>query len=206
MLEISSNQIYSETYKALRSLDIDWGIAKDSANLCKWLAAHNKFFLGSILKTADLYKCGNISTSVNDNTYDKPLSSALMGMVLVEYVASNSKAWEGYLNSPKFMVAAMALISHEQKSYLELSNKNHNIIAITDKEKLHVDFKNLSNTNMYCYLNVAQKNTSYNINELNLSDVSFASRVNEKCWEKLKSMAFDTYVPESDESKSGAGY
>ena len=42
--------------------------------------------------------------------------------------------------------------------------------------------------------------------ELNLSDVSFASRVNEKCWEKLKSMAFDTYVPESDESKSGAGY
>ena len=49
-------------------------------------------------------------------------------------------------------------------------------------------------------------NLNYNINELNLSDVSFASRVNEKCWEKLKSMAFDTYVPESDASKSGAGY
>ena len=78
MLEVSSNQIYSETYKALRSIDIDWGIAKDSANLCKWLATHNQFFLGSILKTTDLYKSGNISTSVNDNTYDKPLSSALM--------------------------------------------------------------------------------------------------------------------------------
>ncbi len=206
MLEVSSNQIYSEIYKALRSINIDWGIAKDSANLCKWLATHNQFFLGSILKTADLYKSGNISTSVNDNTDDKPLSSALMGMVLVEYIASNSKFWEGYLNSPKFIVAAMDLISHEQKSYLELSDENHNIIAITDKEKLHVDLKNLSNTNMYCYLNVAQKNTSYNINELNLSDVSFASRVNEKCWEKLKSMAFDTYVPESDQSKSGAGY
>ena len=48
MLEVSSNQIYSETYKALRSIDIDWGIAKDSANLCKWLATHNQFFLGSI--------------------------------------------------------------------------------------------------------------------------------------------------------------
>jgi len=91
MLEISSNQIYSETYKALRSVDVDWGIAKDSANLCKWLAIHNQFFLGSILKTADLYKCGNISISVNDNTFDKPLSSALMGLVLVEYVASNNK-------------------------------------------------------------------------------------------------------------------
>ena len=45
MLEVSLNQIYSETYKALRSIDIDWGIAKDSANLCKWLATHNQFFL-----------------------------------------------------------------------------------------------------------------------------------------------------------------
>ena len=206
MLEISSNQIYSETYKALRSIDIDWGIAKDSANLCKWLATHNQFFLGSILKTTDLYKSGNISTSVNDNTYYKPLSSALMGMVLVEYVASNSKAWEGYLNSPKFMVAAMALISHEQKSYLELSDKNHNIIAVTDKEKLYVDLNNLSNKNKYYFLNVTQKNKNYNISELNSSDISFASKVNKKCWKKLKSMAFDTYVPESDESKSGAGY
>ena len=206
MLEISSNQIYSETYKALRSLDIDWGIAKDSANLCKWLATHNQFFLGSILKTTDLYKSGNISTSVNDNTYDKPLSSALMGMVLVEYVASNYRTWEGYLNSPKFLVAAMDLISHEQKSYLELSDENHNIIAVTDKEKLYVDLNNLSNNNKYYFLNVTQKNKNYNISELNSSDISFASKVNKKCWKKLKSMAFDTYVPESDESKSGAGY
>ncbi|MDG1466956.1 MAG: hypothetical protein P8N41_04850 [Alphaproteobacteria bacterium] len=206
MLEISSNQIYSETYKALRSIDIDWGIAKDSANLCKWLATHNQFFLGSILKTTDLYKSGNISTSVNDNTYDKPLSSALMGMVLVEYVASNYRTWEGYLNSPKFLVAAMDLISHEQKSYLELSDENHNIIAVTDKEKLYVDLNNLSNKNKYYFLNVTQKNKNYNISELNSSDISFASKVNKKCWKKLKSMAFDTYVPESDESKSGAGY
>jgi hypothetical protein len=34
----------------------------------------------------------------------------------------------------------------------------------------------------------------------------FATKVNKTCWEKLKSMAFDTYVPESDASKSGAGY
>ena len=206
MLEVSSNQIYSETYKALRSIDIDWGIAKDSANLCKWLATHNQFFLGSILKTADLYKSGNISTSVNDNTYDKPLSSALMGMVLVEYVASNNRTWEGYLNSPKFLVAAMDLISHEQKCHLELSDKHHNIIAITDKKKLYVDLNNLSNKNEYFFLNVTQKNKNFNISELNSYDVSFATKVNKICWEKLKSMAFDTYVPESDASKSGAGY
>ena len=206
MLEISSNQIYSETYKALRSVDIDWGIAKDSANLCKWLAVHNQFFLGSILKTADLYKSGNISISVNNNTCEKPLSSALMGLVLVEYVASNNKAWGGYLNNPKFVVAAMALISDEQKSYLEFSDKNKNIIAITDKDKLFVDLNSLKSSNDYFFLNISDKNISHNIPQLNLSDISFSSRVSKKCWEKLKLMAFDTYVPESDSSKSGAGY
>ena len=56
MLTVSLNEIYSETYKALRSLEIDWGLAKDCANLSKWLANHDQYFLGSLLKTADLYK------------------------------------------------------------------------------------------------------------------------------------------------------
>ena len=32
------------------------------------------------------------------------------------------------------------------------------------------------------------------------------THLNDKCWERLKSMAFETYVPESETSKSGAGY
>jgi len=32
------------------------------------------------------------------------------------------------------------------------------------------------------------------------------SNVNNKCWTKLKEMAFETYVPESETSISGAGY
>ena len=32
------------------------------------------------------------------------------------------------------------------------------------------------------------------------------TNLNDKCWERLKSMAFETYVPESETSKSGAGY
>ena len=51
MLTVSLNEIYSETYKALRSLEIDWGLAKDCANLSKWLANHDQYFLGSLLKT-----------------------------------------------------------------------------------------------------------------------------------------------------------
>jgi hypothetical protein len=69
-----------------------------------------------------------------------------------------------------------------------------------------VDLNNLSNKNEYFFLNVTQKNKNFNISELNSYDMSFATKVNKICWEKLKSMAFDTYVPESDASKSGAGY
>jgi len=31
-------------------------------------------------------------------------------------------------------------------------------------------------------------------------------KLNDKCWDRLQSMAFETYVPESEASKSGAGY
>ena len=69
-----------------------------------------------------------------------------------------------------------------------------------------MDLENLSNKNEYFFLNVNQKNKNFNISELNLYDMPFPTKVNKICWEKLKSMAFDTYVPESDASKSGAGY
>ena len=55
MISVSLNEIYSETYKALRSVNIEWSLAKDCANKAKWLAQHDQSFLGSILKTAELY-------------------------------------------------------------------------------------------------------------------------------------------------------
>ena len=36
--------------------------------------------------------------------------------------------------------------------------------------------------------------------------VKEVSKINKKCWDRLSSMAFETYVPESEASKSGAGY
>ena len=50
MISVSLNEIYSETYKALRSVNIEWSLAKDSANKAKWLVQHGQNFLGSILK------------------------------------------------------------------------------------------------------------------------------------------------------------
>jgi len=206
MISVSLNEIYSETYKALRSVNIEWSLAKDCANKSKWLAKHGQYFLGSILKTADLYQKKEISISINENTNKKPLASALMGLLLVEYVSANKINWEGYIDNSKFLLAAMGIIAEEQQINLTLENEQKEIIAFTKEKKIYV------NSNLYTTVTSYSSLKTYNyIEEKNTKFTSFkknkeVTNLNDRCWERLKSMAYETYVPESETSKSGAGY
>ena len=206
MISVSLNEIYSETYKALRSVNIEWSLAKDSANKAKWLVQHGQNFLGSILKTADLYQKKEISISINENTNKKPLASALMGLLLVEYVSANKITWEGYIDNSKFLLAAMGIIAEEQQINLTLENEQKEIIAFTKEKKIYVN-SNLDTTvtsysSLKTYNYIEEKNTKFT----SLKKNKEVTNLNDKCWERLKSMAFETYVPESETSKSGAGY
>ena len=206
MISVSLNEIYSETYKALRSVNIEWSLAKDCANKAKWLAQHGQNFLGSILKTADLYQKKEISISINENTNKKPLASALMGLLLVEYVSANKITWEGYIDNSKFLLAAMGIIAEEQQINLTLENEQKEIIAFTKEKKIYVN-SNLDTTvtsysSLKTYNYIEEKNTKFTSFKKNKE----VTNLNDKCWERLKSMAFETYVPESETSKSGAGY
>ena len=138
MISVSLNEVYSETYKALRSVNIEWSLAKDCANKAKWLAQHGQYFLGSILKTADLYNKKDISISINKNPSKQPLSSALMALLLVEYVSAKKITWEGYIDSSKFLLAAMGIIAEEQKINLTLENEKKDIIAFTKDKAIYV--------------------------------------------------------------------
>ena len=206
MLTVSLNEIYSETYKALRSLEIDWGLAKDCANLSKWLANHDQYFLGSLLKTADLYKEKKLSVSIKENNLKKPLTAALMGLLLVEYVSAKKITWEGYLHSPKFMLASMSIIAQEQNISMVLKNSDSDIIAYTNKKNLYLDTNNFNNFIGYFFLERYDFNQNYNPLSIVLNQKSEGSKINSKCWDRLSKMAFETYVPESETSKSGAGY
>ena len=206
MISVSLNEIYSETYKALRSVNIEWSLAKDSANKAKWLVQNGQNFLGSILKTADLYQKKEISISINENTSKKPLASALMGLLLVEYVSANKINWEGYIDNSKFLLAAMGIIAEEQQINLTLENEQKEIIAFTKEKKIYVnsnlDTKVTSYSSLKTYNYIEEKNTKFTSFKKNKE----VTNLNDKCWERLKSMAFETYVPESETSKSGAGY
>ena len=206
MISVSLNEIYSETYKALRSVNIEWSLAKDSANKAKWLVQHGQNFLGSILKTADLYQKKEISISINENTNKKPLATALMGLLLVEYVSANKITWEGYIDNSKFLLAAMGIIAEEQQINLTLENEQKEIIAFTKEKKIYVnsnlDTKVTTYSSLKTYNYIEEKNTKFT----SLKKNKEVTNLNDKCWERLKSMAFETYVPESETSKSGAGY
>ena len=206
MISVSLNEIYSETYKALRSVNIEWSLAKDSANKAKWLVQNGQNFLGSILKTADLYQKKEISISINENTNKKPLASALMGLLLVEYVSANKITWEGYIDNSKFLLAAMGIIAEEQQINLTLENEQKEIIAFTKEKKIYVnsnlDTKVTSYSSLKTYNYIEEKNTKFTSFKKNKE----VTNLNDKCWERLKSMAFETYVPESETSKSRAGY
>jgi hypothetical protein len=206
MVQLSLNEIYSETQKALRSLGIDWGIAKDCAVLTRWLALHNQYFLGSILKTADMYKNKKVSISIQENNFKKPLSANLMGMLLVEYIAAKKIVWEGFLYNPKFILAAMNIIAIEQKINMELRDKNNKVIAFTNNKKLYADIIQLKTSNGYFFLSLEINNKINKLDKFVTPSAQNTSYVNEKCWNKLKAMAFETYVPESETSISGAGY
>ena len=206
MISVSLNEIYSETYKALRSVNIEWSLAKDCANKAKWLAQHNQSFLGSILKTADFYQKKEISISVNKNTNKKPLASALVGLLLVEYVSANKITWEGYIDNSKFLLAAMGIIAEEQQINLTLENEQKEIIAFTKEKKIYInsnlDTKVTRYSSLKTYNYIEEKNTKFTSFKKNKE----VTNLNDKCWERLKSMAFETYVPESETSKSRAGY
>ena len=206
MISVSLNEIYSETYKALLSVNIEWSLAKDCANKAKWLAQHNQSFLGSILKTADFYQKKEITISINENTNKKPLASALMGLLLVEYVSANKINWEGYIDNSKFLLAAMGIIAEEQQINLTLENEQKEIIAFTKEKKIYVNSnlntKVTSYSSLKTYNYIEEKNTKFTSFKKNKE----VTNLNDKCWERLKSMAFETYVPESETSKSGAGY
>ena len=206
MISVSLNEIYSETYKALRSVNVEWSLAKDSANKAKWLVQHGQNFLVKILKTADLYQKKEITISINENTNKKPLASALMGLLLVEYVSANKITWEGYIDNSKFLLAAMGIIAEEQQINLTLENEQKEIIAFTNEKKIYVnsnlDTKVTSYSSLKTYNYIEEKNTKFT----SLKKNKEVTNLNDKCWERLKSMAFETYVPESETSKSGAGY
>ena len=100
----------------------------------------------------------------------------------------------------------MGLIAQEQNISLVLKNSKNSIIAYNKKKKLYVDTNIFNNLTGYFFLETYEFNNNCNPLSLVQNKRLEVSKINKKCWDRLSSMAFETYVPESEASKSGAGY
>ena len=129
-----------------------------------------------------------------------------MGLMLVEYISANNVRWEGHIHNPKFLIAAMSMIGNEQKINLIFRNKNKDIICYTNEGYLYSDLYQFNNVTDYYILEKYDDNKKHNFINIVPTKNSEVTEINEKCWDRLKSMAFETYVPESETSKYGAGY
>ena len=180
------------------------GISKRCCKPIKMVGRTWFLFSRFYLKNADLYKKGELSLLIKENTLEKPLSAALMGLLLVEYVSSANLKWKGYIYDYKFLCAAMGIIGNEQNVQLILK-RNKKIIACTLEKKIYMQRDMLNKTGHFS-LEPYFSEQEFDLNKLQKIEKLPAPKVNKKCWDRLKLMAFETYVPESETSKSGAGY
>ena len=100
----------------------------------------------------------------------------------------------------------MGIIAEEQQINLILENDQKNIIAFTKDKEIYVNANLDTKITSYYFLKIYDFIKKKNIKFTNLKKNTNVTKLNDKCWERLKSMAFETYVPESETSKSGAGY
>jgi len=82
---------------------------------------------------------------------------------------------------------------------------NKTTIAYTLEKNIFLQKDKIINTN-YFYLEPFHLKEKLSLNHLETLKALPVPKVNKNCWERLKLMAFETYVPESETSKTGAGY
>ena len=194
---LSRSEVKSEVEKARRGSGFEWGPAKDAGIMAAWLAAHDQFFLGTILRVIDQFDQA-------ENIHDGVKLGPTDAMVLAEYVTSSGHAWSGYVIGLRFLVAGMGIVSKEQHSSL--------VLSIDDKVYAYVDSGNVYMNSEIAIadarVDLIQKKITALPKTLKLlkwSDQT-AHPVSESCWKRLNKLAWRVYVPETEQKRrSGAG-
>ena len=194
---LSRSEVKSEVEKAIRGSGFEWGPAKDAGIMAAWLAAHDQFFLGTILRVIDQFdQAENIDADVSLGPTD--------AMVLSEYVIASGETWSGYMIGLRFLVAGMGIVSQEQNSSLALSIDDK-ISAYADGGDVYFDREI---TTADAHVDLAQKKITAlprTLKPLKWSDQT-AHPVSESCWKRLNKLAWRVYVPETEQKRrSGAG-
>jgi len=214
-------EVYTNTQRAFSGLGFSYGSDEDAAFITTWLelcGLNGIKLLNLKIKDLDNSFNANIDPSKINSDFDCNNKSTLMiGPGLIDFLISkvnnniNFKITMKNCDDPIFLIPL--LYKYAKKNINSQIISSHKIQAqITDKN-IAVNKEIISTTYQEDFDLLLTKNT---INEQKLDIHIQSSKINEmlsnginpdkKSWDQISEIAFRTFVPESEESRSkGAG-
>ena len=214
-------EVYTNTQRAFSGLGFSYGSDEDAAFITSWLelcGLDGIKLLNLKIKDLDNSFNANIDPSKINSDFDCNNKSTLMiGPGLIDFLISkvknniNFKITMKNCDDPIFLIPL--LYKYAKKNINSQIISNHKIqTQITDKN-IAVNKEIISTTYQEDFDLLLTKNT---INEQKLDIHIQSSKINEmlsnginpdkKSWDQISDIAFRTFVPESEESRSkGAG-
>tara|TARA_B100000683_G_scaffold7150_1_gene7947 strand:- start:684 stop:1364 length:681 start_codon:yes stop_codon:yes gene_type:complete len=214
-------EVYTNTQRAFSGLGFSYGSDEDAAFITTWLelcGLNGIKLLNLKIKDLDNSFNANIDPSKINSDFDCNNKSTLMiGPGLIDFLISkvnnniNFKITMKNCDDPIFLIPL--LYKYAKKNINSQIISNHKIQAQITNKNIAVNKEIISTTYQEDFDLLLTKNT---INEQKLDIHIQSSKINEmlsnginpdkKSWDQISEIAFRTFVPESEESRSkGAG-
>ena len=220
-MSYSYYEVYTNTQRAFAGINFPYGADEDAAYIITWLELYNlngiDLFCSFIEKFNDQYDY-KIDLSKDEKKIDlKNKSNLMTGPGVIDYLVSKFKKnnENSYIlincYDPIFLIPI--LCKYIKKEIYSKIIKDNEILCLIDKEKISFNkklFENkINNSIKIIFSNNPNKNKKLDIN-INLRDsiklLSAGLNPNQNNWNKVSELAFQAFVPESEESRSkGAG-
>ena len=214
-------EVYTNTQRAFSGLGFSYGSDEDAAFITTWLelcGLNGIKLLNLKIKDLDNSFNANIDPSKINSDFDCNNKSTLMiGPGLIDFLISkvknniNFKITMRNCDDPIFLIPL--LYKYAKKNINSQIISSHKIQAQITNKNIAVNKEIISTTYQEDFDLLLTKNT---INEQKLDIHIQSSKINEmlsnginpdkKSWDQISDIAFRTFVPESEESRSkGAG-
>ena len=214
-------EVYTNTQRAFSGLGFSYGSDEDAAFITTWLelcGLNGIKLLNLKIKDLDNSFNANIDPSKINSDFDCNNKSTLMiGPGLIDFLISkvnnniNFKITMKNCDDPIFLIPL--LYKYAKKNINSQIISSHKIQAQITNKNIAVNKEIISTTYQEDFDLLLTKNT---INEQKLDINIQSSKINEmlsnginpdkKSWDQISEIAFRTFVPESEESRSkGAG-
>ena len=220
-MSYSYYEVYTNAQRAFSSLGFPYGADEDAAYIITWFELYNlkgiDLFCSFIEKNDEQYNY-KIDLFKNERVIDlNNKSNLITGPGVIDYIVSKfntSNVNEFNLINCYDPIFLIPLLSRYIKKdiYGKILNDNE-ILCVVNKEKISINKKlfekKINNSIKIILSNTPNRNQKLDI-DINLIDskkyLSVGLSPNQISWDKVAALAFKSYVPESEESRSkGAG-